>query len=157
MKDNKDFALSLTAGSGLLGGLGEYQQGQGDADVARYNATIARRQAKDALARAGFAVDQINRAKGHVEAQQRTAFASQGVALNEGTPVAAAEDVERAATMDVLTVQNNAALEALGFREAAAGYKYESRLAKRKGTYGALGKFSGGAADAYAISAKLGD
>jgi len=156
MQDPKSVALALSGGGTVLDVLGTYQQGRGASDLAQINARAANQDARLALERGRFEESRINRLKGQIIGQQRTSFAGQGVALGEGTPLAVQQDTERQAALDVLRARNDAALEALGYRTQASGYKYQSRLARRGSRAGGLGKLVAGAADYYALGKKLG-
>lgn len=156
MQDPKDATLTLALTGTGLDVLGGFLAGTDEARVAREQERVARQNARLALARGGFEQQRIYREASRLIGTQRTAFAGQGVALSEGTPLAVQEDTARLASMDVLTARNNAMLEALGYKAQAASYRYESRLAKRTRLTAASGKLVAGGLQYGLLSEKLG-
>lgn len=155
MQDTKDWSLFLRSSGAVTGALGKYQQGVAESELARRNAEAANQQALVAIERGRFEERRIHQELSKLLGSQEAAYASQNVALSKGTPLAVRVDSARLAELDVLTARNNAALEALGYRRQGAGFRYQSKVARRVGVTGAYGSLAVGAARAYEIENDL--
>lgn len=119
-------AMTSVAGLGMST-IGAYKQSQAQKQayeyqsaVARNNAQIAEWQAADALER-GARSEQSQRLKAaQLKGAQRARMAANGVALDEGSPLAILQDTDFMNEQDALTIRDNAAREAWGHRVGAA-------------------------------------
>lgn len=101
--------------------------------VAKNNAILAERQAKDALARGELEERNTALKSSILEGRQRTALASNGVVIDQGSALDITSDTKAYGTLDALTVRSNAQREALGFRTQGMNYNAEADLATFKG------------------------
>jgi len=156
MQNMRDVSLALAAGAPILGAAGEVQRQRAEARIADANADAARYDARLATERGAIEQARILREKGRIIGAQRASFAGQGVALGEGTPLALAEATEREAALDVMRARNDAALEALGYRQPARVYEYRSKLDKRALPGRVAGHLLAGGANYYKLHKGLG-
>lgn len=157
MSETAPMMLTAASGIGALGSaFGQYQAGQYNSDVARFNERIARMQARDAWERGLEAVGRHRQSVRKLIGSQRAALAAQGVDVNDGSALAVQQDTIALGEQDALTIRNNAAREAWGFRVQAAGYRSAAGMARREGMFGAAGTILGGAVQTYDIGKGLG-
>lgn len=132
--------LSLIAGIGgtALSAIGSIQQGNAQADAARYqaavdrnNAIMANRASKDALQRAQSEEQAQRRKTADAMGRARAAYASRGVEGDFGSPLATLGDIAQFGELDAQTIRGNAQREALGY-EAQAGNFASSASFKEK-------------------------
>lgn len=102
------------------------------------NAEIAEIQAKDAIARGKVEEKKSRRVTEQVIAGQRVSLAAQGVDVNRGSAVDVQADAAYLGELDALTIRNNAAKEAWGFRTQSEDLRYRGKLAKREGVSDAM-------------------
>ena len=103
--------------------------GQFNAAVARNNAIIAERQAKEStrLGKARAAEEQL---KGRqLVGLQRATLAGQGVVVDSGSGLRLAGDTLRQAQINAANERANAARQALGFRQQASNFTSQGTLA----------------------------
>lgn len=108
----------------------EAQQNQYNyqAQVARNNATMAEYQARDVLER-GQREEQNRRLKtAAMYGDQRAQLAANGVDLGEGSATDLLTTTKFMGENDALTIRNNAAREAWGYRNRAQGFLDESGM-----------------------------
>lgn len=126
--------LIMAAGAGVSA-MGAYRQSEAtkagyeyQSAVNRNNAIIAEWQAQDALQR-GQTAEQRQRLKAaQLKGSQRAALAARGVALDEGSPLAILQDTEFMAEQDALTIRDNAAREAWGYRTQSRNYTNDASM-----------------------------
>lgn len=131
----QNLAVGLQVLSGVTGAVGAYNQSKGaksayeyQAAVNRNNEQIAEWQAKDAIAR-GQKEEQQQRLKAAMlKSTQRAGFAARGVSLAEGSPLNILEDTDFMNELDVLTIRDNAAKEAWGYKNQARGYGSDAAM-----------------------------
>lgn len=128
-------AIGATVASAALTGVGMVQQANQTAAQARYqsavaknNAAIAEMYAKDAEARGRVEELNVRNATKRLKGRQRAVMAANGVLLDGGTPADILADTAALGEVDALTVRNNAAREALGYRTQGMNFQAEARL-----------------------------
>lgn len=94
-----------------LSAQGEYGERQ-----AAINNRLANMQADDTLARGDQQANQIGRNTRKIAGAQRAGFAAQGIALDSGSAQDIQVETAEMGALDQLTVRNNAAREAWGYR-----------------------------------------
>lgn len=94
------------------------------------NARTAELQAKDATSRGNRAAIEVKKQAGRVAGDQRVAFAAQGVDVNSGTAAGIQEDTRAMGALDALTIQNNATLEAWGYKMGGINASAQGRSAE---------------------------
>lgn len=123
--------LSLIAGIGgtALSAIGSIQQGNAQADAARYqaaidrnNAILANRSAKDALQRAQADEQSQRRKTADAMGRARAAYASRGVEGDFGSPLATLGDIAQFGELDAKTIHTNAQRESLGYEAQASNF-----------------------------------
>lgn len=98
---------------------GTIAQGKQDAATAETNRRLAMQQADDALLRGTKEEARYRRIIAQVAGQQRAQFGSRNVALS-GTALDLLSDTAQVGEEDALTIRNNAAREAWGYRNQAS-------------------------------------
>lgn len=128
-------SLGLQAVGGVTSAMGAYSQSKGtkaayeyQAAVNRNNATLAEWQARDAITR-GQRSEQTQRLKtAQLKGSQRARLAANGVAVDEGSALNILNDTDFMGEADALTIRDNAAREAWGHRNQAAGYASDASM-----------------------------
>ncbi len=130
----------MTAASGVVGAIGSYQESKGAKAAASYNAAVQENnaqfsewQAQDALDRGNLA-QQDNRRRGEqIAGTQRATIAANGIALDEGSPLAILQDTEFAVGRDAQLIRDNANREAYGFRQQAQNARAGAAITRYQG------------------------
>lgn len=94
-------------------------QGRYQKTISEINARNAERQAADALKRGATDVNVFRKKVKQIVGTQRTSFAAQGVDVGYGSAQAIQDETYELAAEQVETIQNNAFLEAMGFKQQA--------------------------------------
>lgn len=133
------------AGS-IIGGIGLYTTIQGEriaaqagADIADVNATIAERQAEHALERGREAETESRIRTRQLIGTQRARLAAQGVDVNQGSALDIQADTAAIGELDALTIRNNAALEAWGYRVGATSQRLQANFTRQAARSRAIG------------------
>jgi hypothetical protein len=129
------------------------KRGKAEQRVANQNATLAEMQAADAEARGREAASRHRADVRQLIGAQRVAAATQGLDPNAGSAFALQDEAFTMGELDILTIQNNAAREAMGFRMEADNYRRYGRAARQAGDVGAYQSLLGGGIQAYGIFA----
>jgi len=130
--------------SDVFNAVNSYQQGKYLDEVAKVNAGISNQAAKDAIARGSQEADQQRIYTGQVIGSQRTGFAGNGIDVNTGTAGQIQNDTAALGELDALTIINNAAREAYGYKVQAMDQRQQGRLARWQGNMAATGSILGG-------------
>lgn len=109
------------------------------------NAGYAELQAEDALARGKVEEKKARRQTEQVIGSQRAGLAGQGVDVNTGSALETQADAAYLGELDALTIRNNAAKEAWGYRVQATDLRERGKIAKREGEFGAFNTILGSA------------
>jgi hypothetical protein len=132
-----DPATALVVASTAVTAYGQYEQGEYQSKVARNNAIIQDRLAKDAVKR-GEVSEQRHRLKvAQMKGKQRAKLAASGVDLSSGSASQILTDTAEFGELDALTIRSNAEREAFGYQVKGSNYLAESELARSEGRYGA--------------------
>jgi len=94
------------------------------------NASVAEAQAADAIARGAQDTYQHRAGVRRLIGAQRAAIGASGVDLGTGSALDVQMDAARLGELDELTIRNNAAREAWGFKVEAANYRNQAILGK---------------------------
>lgn len=119
----------------VAGAFGKYQESKAtkaaynyQSAVARNNAQVAEWQAQDALER-GQREEQAQRLKAaQLRGSQVASLAARGIAIDEGSPLNLLQDTDYMAELDALTIRDNAAKEAWGYRVQGANYSADASM-----------------------------
>lgn len=103
-------------------------QGKYESSQAATNATMAEMQAEDARNRGEVAAQDKAKQAGQLLGSQRAGLAAQGVALDSGSAANIQKDTEAMSELDQLTIRNNAAREAFGFKIQSSNYATQGKM-----------------------------
>lgn len=131
------FGALVSGGAQVYGQIkqGEAAQEQGNYEkqIADYNAKVAEEQARDAIALGEQDVNQVSSTVERTVGSQRVSFAAQGINADMGSAADMQRDTRAAGSQDVLTIRNNAARQAWGYRVQAKDYTMRGQMAQRAG------------------------
>ena len=158
-----DLSIALTLAATVIGGIGQMQQAQAQADAANYNAQIgdmnaelAERRAKDAVERGAKEEQRKRQEVAQIKAKQQAAMAANGVDISFGSPLDTLVDTAVLGELDALTIRSNAyresydhKVDAVNKRSGANLHRMEAKAAKTGGYLAALGTVVGGVGNAY--------
>lgn len=127
MLNNPYLRLAGQAGQGILGYVQNNQQAKYASAVARNNAIVAERAAKDALAR-GDREEHLRRLQTSQDVSSaKTLAASGGFNVNSGSALTRQSDLDALGDVEALTIRNNSQREAYGIRTSAAASAAQSQ------------------------------
>lgn len=156
-------SLAATAASTVVGFMGSMQQGRAaqaqanyQAAVSRNNAQMAEWQAQDAIKRGQIEEDQHRRKVSQFIGTQRVGFGASGFDLGDETAVDILGDTAAMGEYDALTIRNNAAREAWGYRVQGSNYTAEANLQTMRGQAARSGAMWQGVGDLLGGAAKFG-
>lgn len=137
--------LAMSAAGAGFSAAGSMKAGKYAKEVGEYNAAVANLQANDALARGEEAERRHRMQVRQLVGAQRASFAAQGVDVND--PDSSALDVQADAAalgeLDALTIRQNAAREAWGYRAQAQDARIRGQIGYAEGTNKAVGTILG--------------
>jgi len=121
--------VAMAVVGGIQQGNAQDAAAQSAARDARTNATYANDAANDALARGRYDADLQRIRTGQNIGTQRAAMAANGGLVDQGSNATLQEDTAALGELDALTIQNNAAREAYGYKvQAAQGFSNANQL-----------------------------
>lgn len=147
-----DATTAVMAFGAVVSAYGQYQQGRSAQEAANYNAAVSRNnqkvsmwQAEDARQRgAEEARRQRIKTRGLI-GQQKSALASNGIALDVGSPLELLIETAENGELDALTIEANAEREAYGHEVRANNYMAQAGLQDMQGEQAAqAGMFGAG-------------
>jgi hypothetical protein len=136
--------MGATAAVGVVAlgtGMSAYGQHKAGRDAEKLydnNALLAEYQSQDALERGVVEERTMRRQTNKVIGAQRANLAAQGVDVNKGSALDVQADAAYLGELDAITIRNNAAKEAWGYRVAATDARARGDIARREGTFGAF-------------------
>lgn len=104
-------------------------QGAYESTVAKSNQSLAEIQAEDAIRRGDKAAAEHGKAVRSLMGKQKAALAAQGIDVSSGSSADILNDTNYLGTLDALTIKNNAAREAFGYKSQAIGYGSQANFA----------------------------
>lgn len=110
--------------------MGQRNQGKADQATAEHNAKLGALQADDALARGGIEEDRYRRQIAQIAGAQRAEIGNRNVATS-GTALDLLSDTAMIGEEDALTIRNEAAREAWGYRNQADESRRWGKNARR--------------------------
>ena len=99
------------------------------------NKKIAEAQAEDAIFRGEKEAARLRRRTKKLIGSQRVALAAQGIDIESGSAADILEDTAASSAVDELTIRNNAAREALGFKSQALGFGAQAGFQRISGRF----------------------
>lgn len=128
-------ATGLQVAGAITSTAGAYNKSKSDkaayeyqAAVNRNNSTMAEWNARDAITRGQKAEQQQRLKTAALKSTQRASFAARGMALDEGSPLAILDDTAFMGEQDALTLRDNAARDAWGYRVQAGNYASDAGM-----------------------------
>lgn len=131
-------------------------QGEHEKNVADFNEKIALIQSEDALYRGDKEATQLRKNAKRLVGSQRAALAAQGVNVDVGSAALVQEDTMDQAKIDEITIRNNAAREAWGYKVQARGYSMQGSFASMAGENAARSTALTGGINALGYAAQAG-
>jgi len=153
--------MGISTGIGLMAlgtgfsAVGQQQAGKAEAENLKFNQQVAGGQAQDAIARGEVEERRYRTSIRQLIGEQRASMSAQGLDVSFGSALDLQLDVAYYGELDALTIRNNAAREAWGYRMQGAGYAQEAVYAERAGTMSAFSTLLGGGTDVYLFSRGL--
>lgn len=130
----------LLVASGLAQGYGAIKNAQAQREQAdfqagqdQFNATVAGLQAEDAIARGEQEAKNAAYQAGQIKGAQKAGFAGSGVAVDSGSAADIIAETDKMSMMDILTIKNNAAREAFGYRAQGIGLQAQAEITRKAG------------------------
>ena len=115
--------LGLGVGGQVLNFFGRRSATKDKQKALEFNAKVAEMQAVDALARGAEDEERFRMVVKGLIGSQRAGFAGQNVDVGIGSPVDVVADSAYLGELDALTIRNNAAREAWGYRVQAENFR----------------------------------
>jgi len=131
------------------------KKGDEDARVGELNAREADLQATDSAQRGLEEQNMFRRDVRGKLGTQKAGYASQGIALDSGTPGDMAASGEQLLQSDLHRIQFNAQREAMGYGREAEEYRRGARTAKSESKWNVAGAILGGAADVSMVASRM--
>lgn len=144
-------AIGATLASSGLAAFSQYQTGKFVQAQERTNAAIADQQAVDAMRRGAIEEEEQRARVRAVLGAQRATMGANNVVSSSGSPLGLLADTAQFGELDALTIRNNAAREAYGYRVESMNARNRGQLARRQGSLGAASSILAGGAQAYGI------
>ncbi|HAR04263.1 MAG TPA: hypothetical protein DCR72_01585 [Pseudomonas sp.] len=141
--------IAMSLAGGMMGAQNARQQGAFQEAMAEQNAAYKEAAAQDAEKRGAVDADRYRRQVGQLIGSQRTGFASNGIDVNSGTAAEIQDDTAAFGEFDALTIANNAAREAWGYRVGAQNDLMNGRMAQSNARSAATGSILGGVGSAF--------
>lgn len=132
------------------------QAGEATAAANLQNAAFAEQAALDATRRGEFESDQSRIANRELIGAQRAGFAANGVDVNSGSAANLQDDAAALGELDALTIRNNAAREAWGYRTQSAQNVMAAQNARASARSAVTGTLLSAGARAYGGYASMG-
>lgn len=134
-----------------LGAVGQMKAGADAKETAAINAQLAGIQAEDALSRGGVEEDRYRRQIAQTAGAQKAEFGARNVKGSSGTALDILADTAMIGEEDALTIRNEAAREAWGYRWQANESNRYGKAAYRNSQYAAGSTLLTGGAQAYGM------
>jgi hypothetical protein len=141
--------IAMSLAGGMMGAQNARQQGAFQAAMAEQNAGYKEAAAQDAEKRGAADADRYRRQVGQLIGSQRAGFAANGIDVNSGTAADIQDDTAAFGEFDALTIANNAAREAWGYRVGAQNDLMNGRMAQGNAKSAATGSILGGVGSAF--------
>jgi len=141
--------IAMSLAGGMMGAQNARQQGAFQSAMAEQNAAYKEEAAQDAEKRGGVEADRYRRQVGQLIGTQRSGFAANGIDVNSGTAAEIQDDTAAFGEFDALTIANNAAREAWGYRVGADNDRMNARMAQSNAKGAAAGSILGGVGGAF--------
>jgi hypothetical protein len=118
----------------VAGGMGQADQYAYQAAIATNNAATTRANAAAEMAAGGYAESALKMGTGRLRAEQRAAYAANGIDVSLGSPIDIDNSTATLGAMDAAMVHYNAARSAFGLESQAREFEEESSMFRRAAT-----------------------
>lgn len=146
-------AIALSVGSGLMGASSAIDGGNYQSGLLKQNAAFKNQAADEAILAGNTDADWQRVRTGQAVGEQRTSLAANGIDVNSGSAGQLQDDTAMIGELDALTIQNNAAREAYGYRTQANQDIANAKQVKKNAKSQAIGSILGGAGSAFGMAA----
>lgn len=147
--------FALMAAQGVMGAKAANEAGAAQASADLQNAAYANASANDSIKRGAVEEDQQRLATTAAIGTQRAGFAANGVDVNSGTAANIQDDTAQMGEFDALTIRNNAAREAWGYRTQSENYRRSAATAQQSAKNNVFGSLLGAGAQGALAYSKL--
>lgn len=137
-------SVGTSAASGGLQSMGTRAQAKSEANIAEYNAAIAKNEAQASEAAARFEANQHHRRAAQIIGSQRAAYGKSGVAF-EGSPLLVIADTERQLNLESSVIRRNASVNKQRYTQQQGIFNMQASGAKSYGKYASAGSLLMGA------------
>lgn len=134
---------------GMMGAQNAREQGDFNSQMLKQNAQFKNQAAEDALDRGRKASDLQRVQTQQMIGTQRAALAANGGDVNSGSAALLQDDTAMLGELDALTISNNAAREAYGYKVGAQQDMLNSSQVKKNAKAQATGSILGGIGSAF--------
>ena len=141
--------IGMALVGGMMGAQSANQQGDFQSGLLTQNAAFKNQAATETEMAGDTAADWQRVRTGQAVGTQRTAQAANGIDVNSGSAAQLQDDTSMLGELDALTIQNNAAREAYGYRVQAGQDMKNARQALTNAKAGATGSILGGFGNAF--------
>lgn len=141
--------VAMSLAGGVMGAQNAQQQGAFQSFMGEQNAGYKELAAQDAEKRGSVDADRYRRQVTQMIGSQRAGFAAGGIDVNSGTAAEIQDDTAAFGEFDALTIANNAAREAWGYRVGAQNDRLNARMAVSNAKSSATGSILGGVGSAF--------
>lgn len=148
--------FALMAAQGVMSAQASKQAGAAQASADLQNAAYADSAANDAVKRGAVEEDQQRLQTTAAIGTQRAGFAANGVDVNSGSAANIQDDTAQLGEFDALTIRNNAAREAWGYRTQSSTYRQSAVTAQQSAKNNMFGSLLGAGAQGATAYSKLG-
>lgn len=120
-------------GAAKQAGIAQREAAESEAQLSDFNAHVADAQAQDAVERGAEEESRYRTGVRDLIGSQRTGFAASGVDVGYGSAVDVQADTAFLGELDALTIRNNAAREAWGFKVQATDLRKRAEITRKAG------------------------
>lgn len=148
--------FALLAAQGLSSASAAKQAGDAQSAADLQNAAYSDASANDAIKRGAVEEDQQRLQTAAAIGTQRAGFAANGVDVNSGSAANIQDDTAQLGEFDALTIRNNAAREAWGYRTQSQTLRQSAATAQQSARNNIFGSLLGAGAQGTLAYSKLG-
>ena len=140
---------AIAVAGGVMGAQNAKQEGAFNASMLKGNAAFKNQTAQETINAGDTSADWQRVRTGQAIGTQRTAQAANGIDVNSGSASQLQDDTSMLGELDALTIQNNAAREAYGYRVQAKQDLMNAAQVKTNAGNKATGSILGGLGSAF--------
>lgn len=120
------------------------QQAEYNANVSEFNAKLSEMQTEDAYKRGDRDAQKLKSQAKTFKGTQRAKLAAQGIEVDSGSAAEIQEQTEVLSAQDAMTIKNNAAREAFGYKVQTMQYRQAAKYGMQAGENAARATMLGG-------------